>query len=441
MLAIRIDSIDIDDSSIHYFPRYTRGDEDTQGLVCAGASWMGDKWIQHNLGEYFFNAEEDSIRFQPLANLGESWNCFDLPNGFLEAEVTDVSLELVLENLDLIKTIRLNAKDDQGNPIEHPMNDQTILISENYGFVKTFDFYHFPNDLSPKELIGLTKPDIGQSLLAPNELFNWDIGLERHFYQECSNNFTFSYSRTSRRLIILDSTHIDNTITYVIDRTRYSESGDPMYNQFDTTYVHDTIEVNQLIDLGVLTPQPFEWFPDIEPSLFASAYLFIFLENGRWKKVLRADLKHEDGQDCMNAIFDNESEIIFQSCLGQTNTANYSFGGCEEDLVYFQKGTEIWGTPIDFDILNSTETILDFQSDFQVFPNPFTDQFKIHSLSGQDGITKWEVFDLYGKSIIQQEINASPQVSIALPDLPSGMYLLKWADEQKRQFLTKLVKK
>lgn len=436
LLGIRIDSIDANQPEVHYFPRYSRGGLSTSGEICAGPSWMGNKWIQKDFVEFYFNGEEDTIKIFPLADIGDQWNLFDLPSGYIEGEVTTIEMALVLENMDQVKSIRLQAKDDQGNPMTHPLNDQLILISENYGFVKTFDFYHFPNEPTPKELLGMTNPNLGQSLLPTPEINNLDIGLERHAYRECHNSTDLSYSQYTTKSIVLDSTHLGNTIKYELEQTLLYVYVQPMINQSDTTFSVDTIETTISIETNILDIQPLEWVPDHDP--WGPLYMLIGQEEGRWKKIVRGDLDFEF--PCMVLTTGQGGYIILQACLGQTDRIDVINGACEERLLYYKKGSETWGTPFDFDALTSTSALLDFKNHFEILPNPFTDRLSLRSKSGRALIRQYELVDLYGRSVLRQNVESSSAIVLDLPNLVSGIYLLKWMDQEGRSFLSKIIK-
>jgi hypothetical protein len=70
----------------------------------------------------------------------------------------------------------------------------------------------------------------------------------------------------------------------------------------------------------------------------------------------------------------------------------------------------------------STQTQL---ADWQLAPNPFTDFIRIYNPFTQPTATVLEVFDLAGRNLVQQAHIALPGWQpIALPDLPTGTYLL-----------------
>lgn len=75
-------------------------------------------------------------------------------------------------------------------------------------------------------------------------------------------------------------------------------------------------------------------------------------------------------------------------------------------------------------------------SNFMILPNPSSGQFKILNESIEE-ITGWQLFDLYGRIVLENEgkVEALPEISAEF--LPNGNYYLKiWTSEKKASFHT-----
>ena len=105
------------------------------------------------------------------------------------------------------------------------------------------------------------------------------------------------------------------------------------------------------------------------------------------------------------------------------------------DLEYYKKGQTSCGTPID--LLNSVST-LDPESDLQIFPNPFKQEFTIEA--GKLNITEVVIYDLLGNEILKKKAKGS-SFSINLLDVESGIYVISVTQENGEQSFHRIVKR
>jgi hypothetical protein len=93
------------------------------------------------------------------------------------------------------------------------------------------------------------------------------------------------------------------------------------------------------------------------------------------------------------------------------------FGGRDINLVYYDKGGETWGTPLDWTSIERSTT----DPGIHVYPNPASDFVIVHS----DRVAPESVviYDLAGK-LIQQEHCSSTTHRIDLSAFSQGIYIL-----------------
>jgi hypothetical protein len=74
----------------------------------------------------------------------------------------------------------------------------------------------------------------------------------------------------------------------------------------------------------------------------------------------------------------------------------------------------------------------------KVFPNPSNDVVNIQTVSGDEKIIRYEIFDVAGKMVLQENVNATQQ-NISLQHLSVGVYTLKISLQHKTE-LVRVVK-
>ena len=109
---------------------------------------------------------------------------------------------------------------------------------------------------------------------------------------------------------------------------------------------------------------------------------------------------------------------------------DYRFGS---DTLQTFMNDQLFLAQIDPDFLNTTTAIdrMPERLAFQLYPNPAQDRFTLALNEWQQasGKMEWGLFDLSGKLLKQQRIQA-PEMSIDVSDLPKGSYVLILRDER-----------
>ena len=198
--CIRIDSVRNDGDSIFY-PFYTIIDVGAGCYTPYKASWIGDKVIIRSDGyNIFFNLNKDSIKIKTKANSGETWNAYQQNDTtIIYAKIISIDTLSFIGLTDSVKTIEFQAYDTSHNPIENVLNAKTILISKNYGIIKTLNFAEFSDIYSCQEfnLAGITDPQKGIKNLTEKDIFNFNIGDEIHI--KFNSAMTYSGENYRRR--------------------------------------------------------------------------------------------------------------------------------------------------------------------------------------------------------------------------------------------------
>ena len=149
--GMRTDSVRTSGSDVVYYPYHTERKSNyipgtgpsTDDI--AGSSWLGKKVTAQPDGTFIFNNYWDTVVIKSQAHLGDSWIFFNdtTPIDYI-ASISVVDTMSILGSVDSIKKISISS-DSAGfaHPID-PLNNFSIILSKNHGFVQVFDLYTFP---------------------------------------------------------------------------------------------------------------------------------------------------------------------------------------------------------------------------------------------------------------------------------------------------------
>jgi len=140
--SMRIDSVKFNGDSILY-PLKNIQQLDYNCYTPYGASWLGSKIIINKSWNYFLNAKNDTLKIKTDAKLLESWFILKKNGISFEAIVSKFDTLTVLGVLDSVKTIKLSA---YGFGVySNKFNHGEILLSKNFGSLKTYPLVDFPS--------------------------------------------------------------------------------------------------------------------------------------------------------------------------------------------------------------------------------------------------------------------------------------------------------
>ena len=109
-------------------------------------SWSGKRIIQESDYFLFVNIEDDTITIKPYSALNESWLCYANSSGLnIMATISEIELFNFLNVSDSAKVIDFQAVNSSGDSIDHIINSHQVIISKNYGVLKWFNLFQFPN--------------------------------------------------------------------------------------------------------------------------------------------------------------------------------------------------------------------------------------------------------------------------------------------------------
>lgn len=436
--CIRIDSVSWHADSI-YYPFSNIDLVDYYGCYTPyGPSWIGRKVIVREDGyNLFFNRNKDTIKLKTNAILHESWTAFQKAGSeIIRAEVSATDTLSFLGLTDSVKTIEFQVYDASMVPIDHALNEMTILLSKNFGFIRTFNFNLFPeligyNGFQQYDLAGLSKPGLGVQNFTWFEVFDFQPGDELHEYYR---DFDPEREEIRKKIIkYLERNDFEDSIIYKVELTQSIINRrwiDSSYSDYSKDTVITRIKPYQLFDK--LPGEP------------------IVSENGAYFYTMRKDIflskvgpsyseiLHFQSDSCwMNPSFDgcDPSYSYIKGLGGPYYECDYpwSIGGREDKLVYYKKGEVTWGVPL---IITDIPQIPS-QPVITVFPNPTGDKVWI-SAPWTEFPFVFELLSLNGQ-ILKHSTIPSPVAAFDAGKYGQGTYLYRLHNNKGKMIYGKLV--
>lgn len=442
--CIRIDSSKYQADSILYpFTVFQETD-----IACFSpdiASWIGCKVVLSETGNnYFFNRNNDSILIKTNAKPGEEWVLWQNDASYLvKARVTKHDTMSFLGLTDSVKTISLEAYNQNMEPVSLGLEGKNLQISKHFGWVKTLNFYLFPNlhgysfgdFLNEHQLVGLSAPEAGLQNLTWMEVFDFQEGDEFHvLYESGCWDSEYGTSVTDKAIYrYLERNSYDDSIVY-----RYSRKQRILTEQTDSSWLtlyDDTLQLtirpNAAFDL--LPGEPVRVHPDEyhnggcfmnrnEPFSKSIQPVFEFYNdnNGSCWQLL-----HFDG--CMPSMqYTKGLGGPYYSCENA-----FCFGGESRKLVYYQKGEESWGEKL---VLTSLDELK--RSSLVLYPNPARDYIEISFNDAPASAFDLLIYNFQGQALHSESMDGT-FTRIDVSTLQAGSYLLKITGEKGKVLATK----
>ncbi|HNP48864.1 MAG TPA: T9SS type A sorting domain-containing protein [Bacteroidia bacterium] len=431
----KIESVITFPSEIHYYTFNSSRDTATIDTNCGswdGPSWMGDVIIETNNGmTYLFNESGDTIRVDQNAITGQSWIFYQFSNGAsINATVNSITQMTIASITDSVKEIQLQVLDSLGQPnLSHPANNLILLLSKNNGWFRTVSMREFPFMVLPLNRIELLQvPQV-------KDIYDFSVGDEFEYIGQCYNfsvstppgytyiridgkwlnaaQDTVFYQRLNTSLQLqfnpFPSPHLDSLISIVEDTVAYPYSTDPFYPtvpEENNTPLHSSYSV----PLNCYTV-------DQDSSQYNNR--FVYREGEGYFDTYTLPVT------CVrfNHFEPLFNEWYYSPGLGTTETGfdarSISGNYCQQNLIWFHKGSETWGTFIQ---LTSGLEELQKQQSCIVYPNPAS-QFIEVQFQNQSP-EQVNIYSLQGKIVKSIQVLSS-HVIINLSDLAQGSYILK----------------
>lgn len=439
LASIRIDSIDFVDSLIYYqnIPRFALNGS---CYTPFGNSFLGSKVFSNDWGTYFFiNNSGDTLNIRSLAKLGEEWLAYKNASIIVNAKIAWISDTTFLQLFDSIKLIRFQAKDSSGLNKPHYINNISIILSKNYGFIKILQFDAFPN-AGTYNILGIKSVQKGYQNIGSKEIWDINPGDEIH-YEFSSEFFTgggiwgpYEENQYIKRLISKEGSY-DTSMSFTYETIQHHIYYD-IYNALDTIYPQFISTV--VIDFN----NDFNSRWNTLPGGSSFGYeAFNFVVKSKLDSILQIKAIEYPGYDQKSygedsCYFQNPETYYYEAVRG-TGVFNYqsvSRGSVSHrELKYFKKGDVSWGTPYTFAFLGNV-SFNAIDPTITVYPNPVKNFVSFKIIGARHKNCKIEIYTVSGVKVLET-ILYNNETNIDTSKLSSGIYFYNIDDVIRGKFI------
>lgn len=402
-----------------------------------GFSWAGKEITLDNYGNYeIINAADDTLRIYTIGIAG-NWQFYknEQKNLIIKATVAEQLNQFVLGTEDSVRRITFQAYDLNSMPIEHEINNEYLLLSKNHGLLRTFSFYDAPDSLVIYNLVGNDEKGIRN--IGMSGIYNINIGDQFHFINKQKDDAGERITKTIRTMLEKEVMNQSDTKFTYRDRSKISQYNSQPGNT--EIFFKDTI-ISQIVHIKINNDEQFDEMPG-EPSYFNQdeyngAYVIPLLEsdadsviyNGRSVKYFQSPVYiQENSGNCYLPLTETCSYYYIEGCGGPYRKCN-SEGISESDsLVYYKKGSEEWGTPLNEVVYGIHE--MNLTEILNVFPNPATDIISFRLINEDSNDLRLEIYSTMGIKLKTIPFTNN-EIILNLQSFKSGLYFYKVSNTQ-----------
>lgn len=450
--TIRIDSIHSYQDSIIYFsfhtPRGYYNPNAVSTLDPTGSSWMGKSPKQLTDGTMLTsNFNGDSIVIKSQAGIGDTWVFFkDTGTFYYRAMMVQNDTATVMNTLDSVKTIIINAYNNTGLISSDPLDSFEIQLSKNHGLVEVFDLYTFPYhtpgssyapglDYYLDQTVSVT-PDKNNSIYhlvsyeipKLNQLYEWNVG-DVYQFRTCDGiMMLYGVACTPVHEYDLDTVigivNNGNSMGYVVDERRntltsWSESNFWYYNlgyndtmvtytySPTTSFIFDTLHASEETGQGTM----FYYYPT-DTSFCINNPLYRSINNNF---LHYATYSPPFEQTQVMYSYKAPFGIISKTIV----TSTTFFAVSDTTLTFVNRGGVTCGN-LQYPPSKVYQPSLG--NFFEITPNPVMDYLNIEvGATSSNTIT---ITNMLGQQLWSKTTSAQ-KLSVSVGNYPSGLYLVK----------------
>jgi hypothetical protein len=325
-----------------------------------------------------------------------------------------------------------------------------MRLSQHYGITKTLDLYFMPdtltNDTSSYLLAGKTNPSLGIQNLTWQGIYNYDADDEFH-YTGVQTHWGYGSAswKTIKRVLGKEVFGNLDSVKYTMEFCKIMYVLQPPPN-IETTY--DTI-VETYDFTSLVNDETIQKLPETLSSYMQTAPSFgrhLSFPPGRQTQEF-TNWSYSLTGNCWSFPFEPFfTTFQYSEGLGLSNKFHMEvdLGGMitwQEDLVYYKKGSEIWGTPVApncITLVPVEENTKPVFPNLRINPNPLETQAEI-SIEGleQSGL-QYILYNSFGQQVCIREIQSNPFIFNRW-GVRAGLYLITVVDSKNVILATKKV--
>ena len=410
-------------------------------------SWIGRVEMNSNGDFYFYNIDGKFCLINALANEGEYWICYEYFTGFfIRAMVSEIQEMEFLGISDSVKKITFQLMDSMGNIYPHPINEMYLLLSKNYGFIRTVNFKVFPDLIDYTwgeqchefELSGISNPSTGKQNLTKEQIFNLDVGDEYHTKRYLNSwSETFNLQLMIYKIIDKEVSISNDTIHYYASRC--GKEGILVNNVVKYYFYNDTIDFQYILN-------GYKFLDTIPEKVIVINYgdgreysyntQALLTNSEKMEKRTWYGFYSEYPHDCIMEIITEDKnpgigETYYIEGIGGPFWDYELWYENYHHLLYFKKGEEEWGVPLNCDsLLTGFYENHEISGSITIAPNPMHNQSRLTINNSTKKEYQFQLFNSIGVLVRDYHFRTNDLI-IQRENLNNGIYFYLLSDGQK----------
>lgn len=396
------------------------------------------------------NRRSDSLIFKCNAQLGDNWTfCAFASGDKYIATLTSVLYDTVFTFQDSIKIISLQRQDSSGVSIPDSLNGFEFRLSKQFGLLTSLNIKHFPQRYWIYTLKGIESV-AGEQRISLRTIFDFDIGDVFHYS---------SYTRVSlsvdrwikEKRKILSKTINSGNIVYTIEDSVYTLTVDPWTSTSSLTgsVISESYSISLYSNESLCSKLPHIAFLFTSYNYMTSWHRGVANRRGIYTtpcmETTIPSIPHYvlmsiggcNGDPC---LFPGGINLFLEG-LGLFNhfsshDSSTSVYSCIKNLVYYEKGAELYGTPIAFPVITGISSSTCIGNQTTIFPNPTSETATIES---GENISNVEVYDCLLNQVFVKTNSSTNKIILNCSELANGFYIIKIIANGKNVLLKMVV--
>lgn len=400
-------------------------------------NWMGLKVIVLDNGtDLIICHENDTVSIITSAQIDQKWELFRFSNGnFIEAILTSIDSITFNGISDSVKIIEVSLHNSEGVVVESYINNFQLILSKSHGFLNALNFRDIPNfpDISVFNLRLEFFDENRINRLTTGEVYDYQVGDEFHERDIYDGEYPYPYPKHIYKVLDKKISTDQDTISYKIEHRSWGFSNSEYYFKIDTLInKYYDLDNNVIFSSLDTTYQFVDFLFPKEPIYTTDSSKIISYSINRdynERQVVHLEnkpyIRKEYGRNCYSGVYieaDYQVTEFIEGCGVYQQAYLQSIGTvncypCQE-MVYYKKGEEVWGTPLDdpeYTTLHSAPDLI------KVYPNPNNGTFSINTDLQYFNLM---IIDALGRIIYKQDYDNKNLISISLINTNPGIYII-----------------
>ncbi|PZF72458.1 T9SS type A sorting domain-containing protein [Taibaiella soli] len=440
--------------SLYYFYKTMRAPDLGKCVDTLAPSWMGSYCIRHSDGtELYINEQNDTISIHTWAAIADAWAIGkDTLGNIYYAAVANIDTATIDGVLDSVKLLTIQATNG-GNPVTSYYDTFTVKWSKNHGWVKTLDWYAFPNattqpytwgaQLMPFSFERLPMAFNAKDFSQPDLLWKYTPGNEWF----CDNDVSPLYSPipASNKVYTYDSVISSSVINnYTISATLKEIKRVVTYQLSNGQWVVDSNYTTTNIQTVTITassyhPVTSQVSPDLKPSVVGmTPFVYNYtLDTFCAGKYLLSD-KYSNmtvitpANGCLSAMVNVSGGLwgddTYLDGFGKITahaTEYFGTGTTSRNMIYsyLKLGNCIMGSKASMMQSLGVNDVHVITDGISISPNPATN---IVNISVPETSVQLAIYDMVGRVVRSVKLSSGSN-TLSIGDMPPGLYLLRFS--------------